>query len=95
MEEKTVVAGEYGPVPMEENSRRYINKEPVTIKVTAYYARRLMAGELIELSGDQADAATQKLAAEAAAQAAAEKAHAESVARASRRGHHESGEGGK
>jgi hypothetical protein len=48
MEEKTVVAGDHGPVPMEDNGRRYIDKEPVTIKVTAYYARRLMSGELVE-----------------------------------------------
>jgi hypothetical protein len=95
-ETKTVVAGEYGPVPMAENSRRYIDKEPVTIEVNAYYARRLMAGELIELSAEQADAAKKKLAADAAAQAATEKAEAEVAARASRRApHHEHGEGGK
>lgn len=48
METKTVVQGGYGPVPMEENSRRYIDAEPVTVPMTSYYARRMMSGELVE-----------------------------------------------
>lgn len=49
METKTVIAGPHGPVPMEENSRRYIGKDPVVIRVSSYYARRLMSGELVEV----------------------------------------------
>jgi hypothetical protein len=41
-------------VPMAENPRRYITTEPVTIDLQgqfgAYYARRLMQGELEEVS---------------------------------------------
>jgi len=48
METKTVVQGGFGPVPMEENSQRYIDAEPVTVPMTAYYARRMMTGELVE-----------------------------------------------
>lgn len=50
METKTVIAGGHGPVPMEENSRRYIGSDPVTVPMTAYYARRMMAGELVEVA---------------------------------------------
>lgn len=48
MEKKTVVQGGHGPVPMEENSRRYIDAKPVSVPMTAYYLRRLMSGELVE-----------------------------------------------
>ena len=48
MEKKTVVQGGHGPVPMEENSRRYIDKDPVSVPMTAYYVRRMMSGELVE-----------------------------------------------
>jgi hypothetical protein len=89
MDEKTVVAGDHGPVPMEANGRRYIDKDPVTIKVTAYYARRLMSGELVELSTDQAAAARKQLAADAAAAAAKEKAEADAAAHALQRRHEE------
>ncbi len=47
MKTKRVVASK-NPVPMEENSRRYIGKDPVTVDVTNYYARRIMSGELVE-----------------------------------------------
>ena len=50
---KTVVAGEHGPVPMAENSHRFIGDEPVVVdlqgKHGAYYARRLMFGDLVEV----------------------------------------------
>jgi hypothetical protein len=49
---RTVVQGGYGPVPMAENGRRYINSEPVTVDLGStygsYYMRRLMSGELVE-----------------------------------------------
>lgn len=49
---KTVAQGGHGPVPMAENSRRYIDAEPVTVDLQgphgAYYARRMMSGELVE-----------------------------------------------
>lgn len=51
METKTVVAGDHGPVPMEENARRYITDEPVEVPLTTYYVRRLMSGELREVEG--------------------------------------------
>lgn len=47
-ESKTVVQGGHGPVPMEENTRRYIGDEPVTVPMSTYYLRRMMAGELVE-----------------------------------------------
>lgn len=49
-ETKTVVAGSYGPVPMEENSHRYITDTPVTIPMSNYYMRRMMSGELVEVA---------------------------------------------
>lgn len=54
METKTVVQGGHGPVPMEENSRRYIDADPVSIPMTAYYLRRMMAGELVEYTAPKA-----------------------------------------
>jgi hypothetical protein len=48
IEMKWVVQGGFGPVPMEENSRRYIDAEPVSIPMTSYYVRRMMSGELVE-----------------------------------------------
>jgi hypothetical protein len=49
---KYVVQGGHGPVPMAENSRRYIDAEPVAVDLQgafgAYYARRMMSGELVE-----------------------------------------------
>jgi hypothetical protein len=47
-ETKVVVQGGHGPVPMEENSRRYIDAEPTTVPMTAYYVRRMLSGELVE-----------------------------------------------
>lgn len=47
-ETKLVVAGIHGPVPMEENTRRYISTEPVKVPMSTYYLRRMMSGELIE-----------------------------------------------
>lgn len=51
-ESKTVVAGPFGPVPMAENGRRYIDQEPVTVPLSgqfgSYYVRRIMSGELVE-----------------------------------------------
>jgi hypothetical protein len=49
METKTVTQGGHGPVPMEENSRRYIDDEPKVVPMTAYYLRRMMSGELVEV----------------------------------------------
>lgn len=49
-EKKWVKAGAYGPVPTEANSTRYIGEEPVEIVMSSYYARRLMSGELVEVS---------------------------------------------
>lgn len=48
METKTVVQGGFGPVPMEENTRRYIDAEPMAVPMTGYYLRRMMSGELVE-----------------------------------------------
>jgi hypothetical protein len=48
MDKKTVVQGGHGPVPMEENSRRYIDADPVEVPMTAYYVRRMLSGELVE-----------------------------------------------
>lgn len=50
MRRATVKAGKYGPVPMEANSRRRIGDTPVEIFVSSYYARRLMSGELVEVT---------------------------------------------
>lgn len=47
-ETKIVVAGQHGPVPMEENTRRYIGADPIEIPMSTYYLRRMMAGELVE-----------------------------------------------
>lgn len=47
----TVVQGGHGPVPMVENTRRYIDADPVDVDAdNAYYARRMMSGELIEVA---------------------------------------------
>jgi hypothetical protein len=48
MTTKRVIAGKFGPCPMEKNGRRYIGDVPVTVEITAYYARRLMHGDLVE-----------------------------------------------
>lgn len=48
IDKKTVVQGGFGPVPMEENGRRYIDAEPVTVPMSSYYVRRMMSGELVE-----------------------------------------------
>jgi len=48
MEKKYVIAGAHGPVAMEINSRRFIDKEPVEVEMSAYYLRRIAEGELIE-----------------------------------------------
>jgi hypothetical protein len=45
---KRVVAGPFGRVPMEENSRRYISNEPVEVPLSTYYMRRIMHGELVD-----------------------------------------------
>ena len=83
-EMKTVVAGPHGPVPRGDNSRRYIGDEPVEVDLQgphgAYYARRMMFGDLVEVSGEQAAAARKKLAADASAAAAKEKAEADAAA---------------
>lgn len=59
MEKKTVIAGVHGPVPMEENTRRFIGSEPVEVPMSAYYIRRMAEGELVEPAAkfldDQAD----------------------------------------
>jgi hypothetical protein len=45
----TVVQGGHGPVPQRENTRRYIDSEPTDVDADdAYYARRMMSGELVE-----------------------------------------------
>jgi hypothetical protein len=48
MSKVTVVQGGFGPVPMEENGRRYIDAEPATVELTGYYVRRMLSGELVE-----------------------------------------------
>lgn len=48
IETKTVVMGPHGPVPMEENTRRYIGVQPTTVPMSTYYLRRMMSGELVE-----------------------------------------------
>jgi hypothetical protein len=53
MRTKRVMAAR-APVPMEENSRRYIGDTPVTVRLTTYYVRRLMSGELIEAPAAEA-----------------------------------------
>ena len=63
MEKKTVVQGGHGPVPMEENSRRYIDKDPVSVPMTAYYVRRMMSGELVEATSSPMTAAAASVAA--------------------------------
>lgn len=53
MEKKTVVQGGHGPVPMEENGRRYIDATPVSVPMTGYYLRRMMSGELVEFMAEK------------------------------------------
>jgi hypothetical protein len=74
-ETKTVIAGEHGPVPMEENTRRFIDQEPVEVDAnSAYYARRLMSGELVELTPEKMETRRKQLTALQAQRAAAEAA---------------------
>jgi hypothetical protein len=47
MKTKVVVAAGK-PVPMQENSRRFISDKPVTVPLNSYYTRRLAFGELVE-----------------------------------------------
>jgi len=47
-EKKWVVMGSHGPVCTEDNPRRFIGAEPVEIELTAYYARRIADGELVD-----------------------------------------------
>lgn len=44
-----VKAAEGLQVPREEDPRTYIGDEPVEVDASAYYIRRLAAGELIEV----------------------------------------------
>jgi hypothetical protein len=60
MEKKRVIAGAHGPVATEENPRRFIGSEPVEINLTAYYARRMSEGELVEYVDPVADKAPAK-----------------------------------
>lgn len=48
IETKIVIAGPHGPVPTEENTRRYIGDQPTTVPMSTYYLRRMMSGELVE-----------------------------------------------
>lgn len=48
MEKMLVIAAGHGPVPMAENSRRYITDKPVLVPLTTYYRLRLLHGELKE-----------------------------------------------
>lgn len=57
-DKKLVVQGGFGPVPMAENGRRYIDVEPVEIDLAgangSYYVRRMMSGELVEYAASPA-----------------------------------------
>lgn len=44
-----VKAAEGLQVPREEDPRSYIGEEPVDVAASAYYIRRLAAGELVEV----------------------------------------------
>ena len=48
MEKKFVIAGSHGPVPREDNPRRFIGAEPFEVPMTAYYLRRMAGEELVE-----------------------------------------------
>ncbi len=45
-----VKANGHGPVCREDNSHRYIGDEPLEVEDSSYYQRRIMAGELVEVS---------------------------------------------
>lgn len=58
METKTVIATKH-PVPMENNSHRYITTDtPVTVDWTTYYVRRFLDGEIAEAGASSAPPAS-------------------------------------
>jgi hypothetical protein len=77
---KAKVAGT--KVPRQDNSRRYIGDEPLTVPRSSYYIRRVRDGELVELGEAEAKQAQAAAADKLAKQKAAEEKAAKTAAAA-------------